>query len=363
MEDGPTPPLTLWHYDGVSALRRSPSLEVADDGFYLTDEEGHSGPFAWNALQARDAVGGDAVYGLAGTPGWRLGFSGTIPGDIRDRLPSGERYGRLVDRFGLVPATIAFAVVAAIVVVAVMKAPGLIAPLVPPSWEARMGDAMVGDFGGRLCDGPGGQAALDAMVRRIAPTGQRLDVRVANVDMVNAVALPGGKIIIFRKLLDGAKSADEVAGVLGHEIGHVENRDVMQALLRQTGLSVLMMGTSGDAGGYFNALLSATYSRDAESKADGSAIAALSAADISPRPTAAFFERLAGLEKSLGKTATALSYVSSHPLSVERERRFSGSAVAGKAYRPALTAQQWTALKQICSADPDVAEDESWFEN
>ncbi|WP_293856839.1 M48 family metallopeptidase [Sphingomonas sp. SCN 67-18] len=352
---------TLWHYDGVSALRRTPSLDMAGDGFWLVDDDGRTGPFAWSALQARDGGGGDAVYGLADRPGWRIGFSGDIPAEIRDRLPAGGRYGRLIDRFGLAPATAAFAVVAAIAIFTLMKLPGLIAPFIPAEWESRMGDAMVGDFGGRLCDGPGGQEALDRLTARIAPHVRPIDVRVANIDMVNAVALPGGKIIIFRKLLDDARSPDEVAGVLGHEIGHVEHRDVVQALLRQTGLSVLMLGTGGDAGGYFNALVSATYSRDAESKADGFSIGALKAANISPRPTAAFFNRLAGEEKVLGKAATALSYVASHPLSQDRERRFAGSATAGQHYRPALSEADWTALKQICSADPDVAESSDWL--
>ena len=42
--------------------------------------------------------------------------------------------------------------------------------------------------------------------------------------MVNAVALPGGRIILFQGLIDKAKSADEVAGVLAHELGHLRRR-------------------------------------------------------------------------------------------------------------------------------------------
>ena len=99
---------------------------------------------------------------------------------------------------------------------------------------------MVGDFGGRFCNGPGGQAALDALVRKIDQGKPAVRVHVANIGMVNAVALPGGNIVLFRGLLQEAKSPDEIAGVLGHEIGHVRKRHVVRALMRQAGLSVLL---------------------------------------------------------------------------------------------------------------------------
>ncbi|MBB5684352.1 M48 family metallopeptidase [Sphingobium boeckii] len=354
MEDASAPGLPVWHYDGRTARKRTPRLIASADGFTLVDELGEDGPIAWASLIAREASGADAVYGLKDRPGWRLGITGAIPPDILAHLPRAERYGRMVDRFGLGRSTTVFLVLAAITVFVVLSAPRWIAPYVPSSWERRLGDAIVGDFGGRLCNGAGGQAALDKLTRRINPKGLPLQVRVANVDMVNAVALPGGKIIIFQELLQEAESADEVAGVLGHEIGHVQHRDVVQALLRQAGLSVLLGGVSGDAGGAFNALLAATYSREAESNADAAAVAGLAAAGISPMGTAGFFQRLAKMEQKLGRASMALSYVASHPLSHAREKVFAGSAVKGRAYTPALTRDEWDALVNICHNDKDV---------
>ena len=220
---------------------------------------------------------------------------------------------------------------------------------------------MVGDFGGRFCNGPGGQEALDALVKRIEPQGRGLQVRVANINMVNAVALPGGTIIVFRGLLQEAKSPDELAGVIGHEIGHVRNRDVMQSLLRQAGLGLLLGGISGDAGGYANTLISATYSREAEAEADAFSIKLMKRANVSPKDTAGFFARLAEGEKMPGKAAAALGYLSSHPLSKNREAMFRNSANAKAAYTASISPQQWRALLETCATDTDVAQDDALF--
>lgn len=360
-EPGRSADFVVWHYDGETAIRYEPRLVVVEGGFLLAYEGGEAGPFDWSALEARGTSGISAVYALKNRPGWRLGLGGTIPPEILTHLPVEARYGGVIDRLGLVRASAIFLVIAAVVVFVVIRAPRWIAPYVPPSFEKKLGDAIVGDFGGRFCNGPGGQAALDALTRQLNLGGVPLEVRVANIPMVNAVALPGGKIIIFDQLLREANSAEEVAGVLGHEIGHVQNRDVMQALLRQAGLSVILGGVSGDAGGYFNALLSATYSREAEHAADQSSIDAMKAAQISPAATAKFFARLGAMEKKLGQASIALNYLSSHPLSGDRERLFAGSATKGQSYRAALTREQWDALVDICHNDPDVAKDNSWF--
>lgn len=352
----------VWHYDGQIGRRRTPRLIADEAGFTLRDEQGSDGPTAWGALVSHGMMGGDAVYGLADRPGWRLGLSGVIPSEIAARLPQEERYGGFIDRVGLARALAICLVIAVGVIFAVLRAPRWITPYIPPSFEKRLGDAIIGDFGGRFCNGPSGQEALDALTRQLNRHRLAIEVRVAKVPMVNAVALPGGKIIIFDQLLHEAASPEEVAGVLGHEIGHVRKRDVMQALLRQAGLSVILGGLSGNAGGYFDALLSATYSRKAERAADLASIEAMKQAQISPLATAQFFARLGEMEKKLGEAGIALNYLSSHPLSEDRERLFRASAVKGKAYRAALTRAQWAALADICKNDPDVseAEDEVW---
>lgn len=345
---------TAWHYDGQSALRRRVELRVDGGGFVLAQGDTITVPYAWADLAGRGQQDGAAVYAHRTIAGWRLGLDGGIPPDIAALLPHEERYGRLIDRHGLWKATAVFVVLSALALVGVYLAPGVIAPFIPQSFERRMGDAMVGDFGGRFCAAPEGQAALAKLVRRIDPGATDLDVRVANIGMVNAVALPGGKVVIFDQLLREAEGPDEVAGVLGHEIGHVRNRDVMQALLRQLGLSVVLGGVQGDAGGYLNAVIGLTYTRAAEARADAYAIGAMKAANVTPAATAAFFRRLAKGEPGEGSAATMLGYVSSHPLSRTREQAFRAAAGKGANYTPALTTQEWIALRRICRDDPDA---------
>jgi beta-barrel assembly-enhancing protease len=344
----------VWHYDGASAIRHEPEIVPEGEGFRFRFEGGMGDHHLWTELSFINGT----VYGHKKKKGWRLGFIDPASPEILRHLPKPTKYGALVDRFGFVPAIISFTAISAVFVGVVLKAPEWLAPLVPLSWEKQLGDAMVGDFGGRFCNGPGGQEALDALVKRIEPGGRGLKVRVANINMVNAVALPGGTIIIFRGLLQEAKSPDELAGVIGHEIGHVRNRDVMQSLLRQAGLSLLLGGIGGDAGGYANTLVAATYSREAEAEADAFSIDLMTRANVSPKDTAGFFARLSEGEKTLGKASAALGYLSSHPLSQSREAMFRKSTKPKAAYTPSITPQQWRALVENCANDTDVEKDD-----
>jgi beta-barrel assembly-enhancing protease len=357
----------VWHYDGVTAIRHEARLVEDATGFTLISLGLDLCHYDWADLVYRGEKKEGPFYGLKNNKGWQIGLTDPIPDALFARLPKPVKYGGIVDRIGLGVSAVAFTAISAAVLYVGFKAPDWIAPYVPMSWEIALGDAMIGDFGGRFCNGPGGQQALDALVKRIEPNGTGLQVRVANISMVNAVALPGGKIVIFRGLLQEAKSPDELAGVIGHEIGHVRNRDVMQSLLRQVGLSVVLGGFGGDASGYVSTLVSAGYSRDAETKADLFSIKLMRQANISPIGTAGFFARLsgeAGDAKDKGRNegdavTTALGYLSSHPMSQKREAMFRNSAAAGTDYTSALTPQQWRALVDSCANDPNVEQDNS----
>ena len=348
----------VWHYDGATANRHIIELTLDANGFKLIGENIDPRHYDWSELIYRGKKTDGPIYGLKTIAGWQIGLTDPVPDELFRYLPKSAKYGGIVDRFGLGPAAAVFTVISAFVLFVGFKAPDWVAPYVPMSWERQLGDAMIGDFGGRFCNGPGGQEALDALVKRINPETADLKVRVANINMVNAVALPGGTIIVFRGLLQEAKSPDELAGVLGHEIGHVRNRDVMQSLLRQAGLSVLLGGFSGDAGGYVGSLVSATYSREAETNADAYAIRLMKRANVSPADTAGFFARLSQGEQGLGKAEAVVGYLSSHPLSKSREAAFRKSAVSGANYTDSITPQQWRSLLETCATDTDVSKDD-----
>lgn len=345
---------TAAHYDGQKAVKRAVEVEVMGPQFYLLETERRSGPFAFADVAYVTKQGDADVYGLAGHDGWRLILSGPIPADLSAMLPEPRKYGGWVDQLGLGKAAIAFALTSAAAVAVVLFSPQWLAPLIPDSVDDSLGDALVGDFGGRFCHAPAGDAALQKLVASLDAAPQDLRVEVANIDMLNAVALPGGNVILFDGLLKQARSPDEVAGVLAHEIGHVRERHVMQALLRQMGLAVVLGGVDGNSGAMVNNMLAMSYSRDAEAEADAYAMQALGSANISPVGTASFFDRLSQLDGSAGvvkDNAGITGYLSSHPLSASRKDAFEKSIVKGKNYKPALTPTEWTELKTMCTQD------------
>jgi beta-barrel assembly-enhancing protease len=358
-EDDMTQFFSAWHFDGKTAVRRTVDVQTAGTHFMLLEAERQHGPFAFAELRYVGEQGGAQVYSLDSEDGWRLGVSGQVPAELAKALPAKRTYGGIIDRLGLGPASIALALASVAAVAVVVMSPQWLAPLVPPSVEKKLGDALVGDFGGRFCDAPKGRAALAKLTKSLDPNAGELQVEVANIDMLNAVALPGGKVVLFQGLLDQAKSADEVAGVLAHEIGHVRERHVMQGMLRQMGLAVVLGGFDGNGGATLNNMLSTTYTRESEKEADDHSIKAMAKAAISPLPTSDFFDRLSEMDGSAyskeGDQERVLStYMSSHPLSDDRKKLFRNSRVTGKTYQPALTYDEWIELKTMCAQDRDV---------
>jgi Zn-dependent protease with chaperone function len=220
---------------------------------------------------------------------------------------------------------------------------------------AQMGGEAAKRTGIALCEAPDGRAALDRLVQRLtAATPSRLDltVRVVNTKMVNALALPGGQILIFRGLIDKAASPNAVAGVLAHEIGHVDLRHSTEVAIQQTTTGVVVGMLVGDVAGFSalgslaTTLIGSRYTRDAESAADAHAVAMMRAAGFAANPFAVFMEQM---ESPSGGPLDALSYLASHPPSPERAARIRAGGTDGK---DALSPAEWAALKAICGPAP-----------
>ena len=174
--------------------------------------------------------------------------------------------------------------------------------------------------------------------------------------MVNAVALPGGQVMLFDGLVQQADSPEELAGVLAHEVGHVRERHVMTALLRQFGLSILLAGAdSGVTNGVFG-LAAMGYSRDAEREADDYARARMAQSDISPMGAAGFFERMAESQGDSEDAPAVIGWLASHPSSGERAEAYRAAAKEDADYPPVLTEAEFAALKSMCAQDSDVEE-------
>lgn len=367
--------IPAYYFDGRTAFRHEVTVIDAGHGLRIIGLDAvEIGGVLYADLLWREEQNGLPVFGLKDSEGWRLGLLAPPSSAMATKLPRPVTYGGVIDRVGIGGAMVGFAIMSIGVIALFAAMPQWLAPMIPYSWEQNLGDAMVGDFGGRLCHTPEGTAALERLKAKLDKHGEDLDVRVANDDMINAFALPGGKIIIFQGLLDDAKSADELAGVLAHEIGHVRRRHVMQSLLRQMGLSLLLGGVDGQAGGAMNTMLSLAYGRDAEREADDWSIARMADARIDPTDTGSFFERMSeGAEirdnkgkkkavvkekKESVKVERALSYITTHPANADRTKVFLGSKKPDVTYAPALNEAEWEAVQSMCANDPNVKKDD-----
>ena len=125
---------------------------------------------------------------------------------------------------------------------------------IPASWEAQVFDG----FATRVVNGLGVKTGsrseqLQNLMNRLAshwpdnPYSFRIGVLEENTP--NAIAVPGGAILVTTGLLKGVRSENELAFVLGHEIGHFQNRDHLNGLGRQLATTLVMAVVSGSAGG------------------------------------------------------------------------------------------------------------------
>lgn len=259
-------------------------------------------------------------------------------------------------RRGMLMAMASTAAVIALVYYSIPLIANAVVAVIPPSLESRMGHstavaietALAQSQKRSVCADVQGRRALDRLVNTLA---QHTDgsfpyqVKVLDVDMTNAIALPGGYIFIFKGLLDEAESAEEVAGVLAHEMAHVDLRHSLHGLIRQTGLSVLadMVFGGSSFGGLSSFMLGATYTREAEEAADDQAVRTLRKAGISSHGFAAFFERLQIQE---AKARFGLpDFLSTHPPNALRAQL---ARKAGRAGIPVLNDIDWERLKKIC---------------
>jgi len=133
-------------------------------------------------------------------------------------------------------------------------------------------------------------------------------------EAVNAMTFPGGNIIIHSALIDFCENPEELASVIAHELAHVYNRDVLDKILAEVGMTLLVtVITGGDASivhEIMGTLLKSVFSRSQESEADAYGLILLEDAEIDPQNLGVFFERLN--ENDLGYDAH-IEFLMSHP--------------------------------------------------
>ncbi|MGQ0766299.1 MAG: M48 family metallopeptidase [Gemmatimonadota bacterium] len=174
-------------------------------------------------------------------------------------------------------------------------------------------------------------AYVDSLGRSIAAAADSTDrfwrFSVVDDQAVNAFAVPGGYIYINRGIIEKAEDMSELAGVLGHEIGHVLLRHSAEQMEKRGKANVivtLFCGVTGwcsseiaqvaiNVGG---AAVFARHSREDEAQADSVAVTYLYNAGIDPRGVAGMFERL--LAERMREPDAISAFFASHPLEEDR---------------------------------------------
>lgn len=175
-----------------------------------------------------------------------------------------------------------------------------------------------------------------ARLIKAKPSPYRYHFYIADDAVINAYAMPGGYIVVNRSLIEKADSAEEVAGVLAHEIEHVEQRHSLRGMAQQFGLALIAAAVTGDIGGgaaasWLKELAGLQFSREQESAADSGGYARLIAAQVDPHGMASFFEKL---EKESASMPGALALLSTHPASAERAEAIKAKLQAASAFAP-----------------------------
>ena len=134
---------------------------------------------------------------------------------------------------------------------------------------------------------------------------------------INAFALPGGQIVVFTGLIKEAKSAEQIAGVLAHEMSHATLRHGIERVSQSLGIVAAIQIMVGDVGGLValgaqvaQTSILTSYSRAAETEADLEGARMLNAAKIDPKAMADFFEML---KEKMGDLPDAMAWISTHP--------------------------------------------------
>lgn len=361
-------------FDGLLSARRDVTVELKSDGVVIRDAVERDQLARWPYGELEELAAPEGVLRVA-----RAGSKVLARLEVRDPALAHaiDEASVPVDRTGTAERRsrrkiIGWSLAAAISLLiggafGVPAFAGLIAPLIPLRAEHVLGEAVDNQIRAMLdtkklgsgfeCGvGEGearGREALAKLVGKLEAAANLpipLTAIALRKDDSNAIALPGGRVYVFDGLIEKSESADELAGVIAHEIGHVAHRDGTRSLIQAAGLSFLFGMVLGDfvGGGAVvlgaKTLLQSSYTREVESAADRFGVELMGKLGADQRALGRILTRISGANHP------GMKILLDHP---DTEPRVAAiNALAGKASAaatPLLESAEWAALKRICA--------------
>lgn len=198
----------------------------------------------------------------------------------------------------------------------------------PRSVDVQLGDTAFESMRGSLAitSVPEVEAALATIVDRLTPhvdlDGFTIRPVYVDSDVVNAMALPGGRVFVYRGLIRILDGPDELAAVVAHEIAHVTERHGLERIAGKLGSFVLLRVWFGDAGavleslgGVAGELVELDWSREDEHEADRIAVETCAKAGIDPLALERAFEAMESAAKGQPEIP---KWFGTHPPTAER---------------------------------------------
>jgi Zn-dependent protease with chaperone function len=339
------------YFDGRTPTHRNVDVQTDRQGVRIEFEAGTTRIWRYEDFSVRQ----DRSQGPL-----RLEY-GEFPPEILEIADPefGEVLGKRLPKKSLF-LSVGFAMLAVLLVPAIIYwgiplASGWFAYFIPVSIEKQVGQYVIDEvFPSRIvCKTDAGEQALEKLVSRLVPPDSAYVFQVEVVDsgLVNAIAFPGGNILIFRGLLEKSPSADAVAGVLAHEMQHVFQRHGTENLLNQVALSGLFKLLTVEANAIAETLFAGVrtlsllkYTRELETEADALALQLLYQAGVDPVEMLAMFQVLKNHSSSLPES------ISTHPDMSSRMEKLKIIIDQKPDFvsKPVLSKQNWESLQNIC---------------
>jgi beta-barrel assembly-enhancing protease len=202
---------------------------------------------------------------------------------------------------------------------------GVLARSVPASVEQQIGRAAIEQLApvAQRCEDEAVRkpvrTIVDKLGRRAPNMGYAFQVYIVKDKMVNALATPGGYIVVYTGLLEKTKSPEELAAVLAHEMTHITGRHSTVGIMRAMTFWIMLSYLIGDPSGMLvqaaGALSQLSYQRGQEEEADLGAMKLFEQARVDPRGLEQAFTMLS---KETPEIPASARYFSTHPRTEDR---------------------------------------------